>query len=87
VELDEVEVPLGDALIEWFEVDERSELAGHTLAESNLREEVGVSVIAIQRGEETIANPESTETVTAGDTLVAIGTREEQDDLEDRLNA
>lgn len=87
VELDEVEVPLGDALIEWYEVEEGSDLAGRTLAASNLREEVGVSVMAIQRGEETIANPEANETVGAGDTIVVIGTREQQRDLEDRLDA
>lgn len=78
VDLDEVQVPLGDALIEWYEIEEGAGIAGETLAESNLREEIGVSVMAIQRGEETIANPEATETVRAGDTLVVLGTREEQ---------
>lgn len=82
VELDDVKVPLGDALIEWYEVDETTDISGMTLADSNLRERVGVSVIAIQRGDETIANPRPEETVRAGDTIVAIGTRDEQNELQ-----
>lgn len=82
VEMDEVRVPVGEALIEWFEVDPESRLAGETLASTAVREETGVSVIAIQRDEETLSNPESTETVRAGDILVTLGGREEQDDFE-----
>jgi K+/H+ antiporter YhaU regulatory subunit KhtT len=33
------------------------ELAGRTLAESDIRAETGCSVVAIERGEETIINP------------------------------
>ena len=87
VDLDEVEVPLGDSLIEWYDIDESAPIVGETLAESNLREEIGVSVVAIQRGEATIANPEATETVRAGDTLVVLGTREEQHEFEEQLDA
>ncbi|QGA84324.1 cation:proton antiporter regulatory subunit [Halomicrobium sp. LC1Hm] len=87
VDLDEVEVPLGDSLIEWYDIDESAPIVGETLAESNLREEIGVSVVAIQRGEATIANPEATETVRAGDTLVVLGTREEQHEFEKLLDA
>lgn len=78
VALDDVRVPLGDAIIEWYEVGTASEVAGETLAASGLREQTGVSVVAIQRGEETIPNPDPDERIAAGDTLVALGTREEQ---------
>ncbi|WP_225335834.1 cation:proton antiporter regulatory subunit [Halomicrobium urmianum] len=84
VELDEVEVPLGDAIIEWYEVGD-SELAGQTLKQADLRDRIGVSVIAIQRGDETIPNPRPGTRIEVQDTVVAIGTREEQQALSDFL--
>ncbi len=84
VELDEVEVPLGDAIIEWYDVGD-SELAGQTLEDADLRDRVGVSVIAIQRGEETIPNPQADTRIEAEDTVVTIGTRDEQQSLSDLL--
>lgn len=78
VELDRVQVPLGEAIIEWVDVDADSPLVGRTLRESNARQQTGVSIIAIQRGEETIANPDPDVEVRAGDILVALGSREEQ---------
>ncbi len=86
VELDEVEVPLGESFIEWHEVDADAPLVGETLADANLRERTGVSVIAIQRGEETISNPGPGATVESGDVLVTIGSREEQGALEALLD-
>lgn len=78
VDLDDLSVPLGDGIIEWVEVTPDSPVAGKTLADTRLRGETGASVIAIQRGEETVSNPSPETTLDAGDTLVAIGTREEQ---------
>lgn len=78
VDLDDLSVPLGDGIIEWVEVTPDSPVAGKTLADTRLRGETGASVIAIQRGEETVSNPSPKTTLDAGDTLVAIGTREEQ---------
>lgn len=78
VEMDEVRVPVGEAIIEWSDVEPGSRLAGQTLAAADVRDQTGVSVIAIQRGEETISNPQPTETVAEGDILVTLGTRDEQ---------
>ena len=78
VDVDELSVPLGDAIIEWVEVDEDSPLAGRTLGEAEVRRRCGVSILAIQRGEETIDNPTSDAEIQAGDVLVALGTRQEQ---------
>ena len=78
VELEQIRVPLGEAIIEWIDVEPDSPLAGTTLRESDARRQTGVSMIAIQRGEETIANPGPDEEVQPGDILVALGTREEQ---------
>ncbi|MHB9287437.1 cation:proton antiporter regulatory subunit [Halobacteriales archaeon Cl-PHB] len=87
LELEEVKVPVGEAVIEWTDVDEDSAVAGKTLADSAIRQETGVSVVAIQRGDQTLANPEPDERIEAGDVLVTLGTRAEQDDLDALLVA
>ncbi len=65
-----------DTLIEWASVQEGSSLAGKTLAETRVRQELGVSVIAVQRGEETITNPDPETPIEPGDTLVVLGSQE-----------
>jgi TrkA domain protein len=82
VDVDSLSVPLGDAIIEWVEVVEDSPVAGKTLGESRIRTETGTSVIAIQRGEETVSNPPPETELEPGDLLVAVGTREEQAELD-----
>lgn len=81
---EELAVPLGDAIIEWVDIDADSPVAGQTLAESDLRNVSGVSVLAVQRGTETIPNPEADFRIEAGDILVALGTREQQAAFADR---
>jgi len=82
VDVDSLSVPLGDAIIEWVEVVEDSAVAGTTLGESGIRAKTGTSIIAIQRGEETISNPSPETELEPGDLLVAVGTREEQAELD-----
>jgi TrkA domain protein len=53
-------------------------VAGQTLAESDLRDVSGVSVLAVQRGEETVPNPEADRRIEPGDILVTLGTHEQQ---------
>jgi TrkA domain protein len=77
VDVDDLTVPLGDAIIEWVEVTTDSPVAEKTLAETHVRRETGTSVIAVQRGDETIPNPDPDFELRAGDLLVAVGTREE----------
>ncbi len=77
VEVDETRVPLGDAIIEWVTVGEGSPVAGRSLGESGVRAETGVSVLAVQRGEETVSNPKPEFEPEPGDVLVALGTRSE----------
>jgi len=81
VDVDSLSVPLGEAIIEWVEVDADSPVAGETLETSEIRTETGTSIIAIQRGEETVANPGPETEIEPGDLLVAVGTREEQAEL------
>ncbi|MCO8245320.1 TrkA C-terminal domain-containing protein [Haladaptatus sp. AB643] len=85
VELDDVTVPLGDAIIEWIDVPLSSSIVGKTLQSVALRNRTGVSVIAIQRGEETVSNPDPEETIQADDILVTIGTRDEQASLSELI--
>ena len=82
VELDQIQVPLGEAIIEWVDVESDSPIVGQTLRKCDARGRTGVSIVAIQRGEETIANPSPDVEVLEGDILVALGTREEQAALE-----
>ena len=72
-----------DTLIEWSKVHPDSPLVGTTLAESRLRQDLGVSVVAIQRGEETIENPRADTAIRADDTLVVLGSRDACRQLDD----
>ena len=87
VELDNVEVPLGEAIIEWVDMDSSSSLVGKSLRAANIRDRTGISVIAIQRGEETIANPKPDLIIQEDDIVVTLGTREEQRAFSDLINA
>ncbi|MXR42851.1 potassium transporter TrkA [Halobaculum sp. WSA2] len=69
----------GNALIEWYEVPEGSELAGETIKEADVRRRAGVSIIAVEHGDEVTPNPDPGAGVRAGDTVVVIGSREEVD--------
>lgn len=66
-----------DTLIEWENVPTDSPLAGRTLGETGLRQQIGVSVIAIQRDEETLTNPGPETRIEPDDTLVVLGSQAE----------
>lgn len=83
VDTEDVQVPLGEALIEWVNVRPPSSLVGRTLEEASIRQRTGASVIAIQRGDETIPNPDPDDTIQSGDILISIGTRNELAALSD----
>ena len=87
VDLERVEVPLGEAIIEWTELPDDSPLDGESLQEADLRQQTGVSVVAVQRGDETVANPEPEFELAAGDILVTLGARDEQGELARLVNA
>jgi TrkA domain protein len=72
-----IETVLGeDTLIEWVQVADGSVVAGKTLAEAGVRQRTGVSVLAVQRGDETITNPGADTEIRSGDTLIVVGSRE-----------
>jgi TrkA domain protein len=84
-----VEADLDDAFenarIRWIAIAAPSPLAGETLRAVGLRSRTGVSVLAVQRGSETIANPDPDVEILAGDTLVTVGTDEAYERLTDVL--
>ena len=47
---------------------------GVSIKKSKIRKELGVSIIAIKRGEEIITNPDKDEEMKGGDTLIVMGT-------------
>jgi TrkA domain protein len=57
VSLEDLSVPLGDAIIEWVELSEGSPLAGTPLRDTDIRGRTGATVVAVQRGEETSPKP------------------------------
>jgi TrkA domain protein len=80
------ETLLGDnVMIEWYTLDTGDPFVGETLSEANIRERTGATVIAVERGEECVASPEADFGMRAGDVLVAVGTRENQAELEELL--
>ena len=75
-----------DTLLEWYNVGEGSELAGQSIDGSNVRERTGVSIVAIQRGEEVMAPPTPDITIEVDDTIVVVGDREGCSAFETMLN-
>lgn len=85
LDLDDVDVPLGDAIMEWVEVPEDSPLTGQTIEAAQLRQQTGATVAAIQRDGETLGSPQPDTVLSAGDILVVIGSRTEQKALQSLL--
>lgn len=77
VESNHVETMLSEGtLLEWYAVEDDSPLVGETLAGADIGQRTGVTVVAIQRGEDVIAAPTSAAEIEAGDTIVVIGERD-----------
>ncbi len=58
--------------IDWVPVEPSSPLAGQSLRESAVHSHTGVSIVAIIRGDATIAAPGAEDTLEVGDTVVAV---------------
>jgi TrkA domain protein len=84
--VEDIEVVLGELVIEWFRISEADTAAGKTLGELQLRQQTGASVIAIIRdGAKSLPNPGPDAIISASDTLVALGTRAQLDELQGLL--
>jgi len=67
---------LPDIEIETFRIMEGSQIAGKTLAEVGFRRKFGVTVLAVQRGKETITNPSGETSLFVHDIIILMGKRE-----------
>lgn len=66
-----------DTVIDWIQIDEGAAIIGQTLRDAQIRQATGVSVIAIQRQDETITNPDPDITIRDSDTFVVLGTQDD----------
>jgi TrkA domain protein len=71
--VEELEMALGELLIEWVPVPDDSPAIGHSLAECGFRARTGITVIAILREPESVSGAQPNDVVQRGDTLVTVG--------------
>jgi CPA2 family monovalent cation:H+ antiporter-2 len=72
----ELKQHLPDIEIETIRIEAISPLTGKSLADIGFRKKYGVTVLAIQRGAQTITNPSGETQLLAQDIVILIGTRE-----------
>lgn len=78
VDEDKIDLLLKGLIIEWIELSKNSPASGKSIRELAIRTRTGASIIAILRNErDIIPNPFPEEVLKAGDTLIAVGTREQ----------
>lgn len=80
-----MEMVFDQLTVEWLKVGTESPLAGKSLLEAAVRERTGASVIAVLRGGEALPNPQPTEVIRPGDTLMVVGDREQVSRFADLL--
>src|ERR687896_918234 len=71
--VEELEMALGELLIEWIAVPETSPWIGKTLAEAGFRAKLGITVIAILREPEPVTGALPDDVIQQSDTLVTVG--------------
>jgi TrkA domain protein len=71
--VEELEMALGELLIEWTPVPDVSPWIGKSLAEAGFRAKLGITVIAILREPEPVTGALPDDVIQQGDTLVTVG--------------
>ena len=71
--VEDLEMALGELLIEWVRVPDTSPAIGRSLAECGFRARTGITIIAILREPEPVAGAQPSDVVQRGDTLVTVG--------------
>jgi TrkA domain protein len=79
---DRMEMLLKSIRIEWLQVSPQSELAHRRIIDSQIRKKTGVTIIAIQRGDQMIGSPDVNETILPGDVLMVVGNRQQTKGLD-----
>ncbi len=64
---------------DWTNVPDDSDLCGRTIGELRIRSEIGVSIVAVIRGDEVIPNPGPEVNLEAGDFIGTLGTPDQRD--------
>ncbi len=64
---------------DWTRLPENSKLSGKTIGELGIRSKIGVSVVAVIRGDEVIPNPGPDVYLKAGDVVGTLGTPDQRD--------
>jgi CPA2 family monovalent cation:H+ antiporter-2 len=70
----EISVDLPDVELSILRVSKGSLISGKSLIDLELRKRLGVSVLAIRRGDRIISNPDADTRLLADDIVVALGT-------------
>jgi TrkA domain protein len=71
--VEDLEMALGELLIEWVPVPDDSPAIGKTLAELAFRQRMGITIIAILREPEPVTGAQPNDVIKLGDTLVTVG--------------
>jgi TrkA domain protein len=71
--VDDLEMALGELLIEWTPVPDTSPWIGQSLADAGFRAKIGITVIAILREPEPVTGALPHDVIQQGDTLVTVG--------------
>ena len=71
--VEDLEMALGELLIEWTPVPDTSPWIGKSLAEAGFRAKIGITVIAILREPEPVTGALPHDVIQQGDTLVTVG--------------
>jgi TrkA domain protein len=71
--VEDLEIALGELLIEWVKVPDSSPAIGRSLADCGFRARTGVTIIAILREPEPVTGAQPSDVILQGDTLVTVG--------------
>jgi TrkA domain protein len=71
--VEDLEMALGELLIEWEQVPESSPAIGKSLRECAFRARTGITIIAILREPESVSGAQPDDIIQTGDTLVTVG--------------
>jgi TrkA domain protein len=85
--LAKVQQQVAGLTLEWIRVDEGAAWAGKTLSEAAIHTETGVSVVALLDGDDVTPAPGADDVLSAGATIVAVGTADGIEQLARRLRA
>lgn len=85
--LESVEVPLGDLVIEWLRIEPGSKACNKTIAELRVRDQTGVTILAVIDKDHKKINPDSGEVLHENSTVVIAGERDQVRALKQLLSA